>query len=526
MAAAHATGALASDDLAHEIADQYDTIYADATPGRIAIVDGTNITITIKYGMLNIVDGTGTRRRERRWSRPNAPERIVILGSAGWIAMQVISWCEQTGTNIVAIDPRRGRVRLMTSGGTPDGRLHAAQANASTTQVGLDLARTLLAAKVRGQAENAVRLGGNSDTLRALAERINAAETISDAVSYEAAAANAYWPLFQRVVPRFAPAAARKIPAHWCRWDGRDGLGNSNQRATTPLAAVLNYTLALATTEVHAAILAMGLSPQLGIVHANGRANDALVSDLIEPLRPHVETHVIDLFEQRTWKLGSFLETPIGEVRLGPAVRHVLARTVDQWRTLAGPWAEHAAAQLAHLIPTNYEPSRPLTGTNRRNAAARVRARQAASAVAANRSPQRRSERGSSTAWTCPDCGNPVNHPHHVRCTNCISNDPRQTPKLRDSRARAISARRQAEAEFTRQHPDLAYDPELWDNTIQPALADMKLTTISQATGVSKSTASSWRAGKTRPHISHWTALGALAQLSPARQTDAEPQPS
>jgi hypothetical protein len=140
------------------------------------------------------------------------------------------------------------------------------------------------------------------------------------------------------------------------------------------------------------------------------------------------------------------------------------------------------------------------------------------SSIASARAARPRPDRRAKPGWTCPDCGNLVTNPKHVRCGSCIGNDPQQAPVVSKRRARAISNRRQAEAEFERLHPDLRFDPRLWPDHIRPALADTKLSVIMAVTNVTKSTASSWRTGRTNPHISHLRALMTLAGIKDGRQ--------
>jgi hypothetical protein len=104
-------------------------------------------------------------------------------------------------------------------------------------------------------------------------------------------------------------------------------------------------------------------------------------------------------------------------------------------------------------------------------------------------------------------CGAPVSNPRHIRCDACIAADPRQTPALRKSRGAAISARKQAEAAWQ----GASVDPDAWEKTIRPALASVGLSAIVGRLGVSKSSAWSWKVGRTTPHPSHWRALADLA---------------
>jgi hypothetical protein len=50
-------------------------------------------------------------------------------------------------------------------------------------------------------------------------------------------------------------------------------------------------------------------------------------------------------------------------------------------------------------------------------------------------------------------------------------------------------------------------DPERFETAVLPELASIKLAAIVEACGVSKSTASSWRTGRVRPHPMQWQNL-------------------
>jgi CRISPR-associated protein Cas1 len=59
-----------------------------------------------------------------------------------------------------------------------------------------------------------------------------------------------------------------------------------------------------------------------------------------------------------------------------------------------------------------------------------------------------------------------------------------------------------------------ASDPAWFRREVQPRLHAVKLSAIVAACGVNKSTASSWRRGKTAARASHWAALGALVGVA------------
>jgi hypothetical protein len=66
-------------------------------------------------------------------------------------------------------------------------------------------------------------------------------------------------------------------------------------------------------------------------------------------------------------------------------------------------------------------------------------------------------------------------------------------------------------------------DAERFETAVLPAVASIKLAAIVEACDVSKSTASSWRTGKVRPHPMHWRNLSALAQAGLPESVLTEP---
>ncbi len=62
-------------------------------------------------------------------------------------------------------------------------------------------------------------------------------------------------------------------------------------------------------------------------------------------------------------------------------------------------------------------------------------------------------------------------------------------------------------------------DAERFETAVLPAVASVKLAAIVKACGVTKSTASSWRTGKVRPHPMHWQRLSELVQPGAPRNS-------
>jgi len=323
--------------------------------------------------------------------------------------------------------------------------------------------------------------------------------------------------------PIFAAKDRRRIPPHWSRYEGRRSVlasGNGNRKAERPVNALLNYVYALVEVEAILACQAVGLDAGLGLVHSDTRGRQSLALDIMEPVRPEVDSFVLDLIERRTFRKLEFVETSDGHVRLRSPLTHDLAETMPQWTESLGPIAEHVAHVFGMAMAGTYTAATPLTRNRTRAAQAVVKARKASarSAAASSTALQKPASAKVPTLWSCPDCGGAVANPRHVRCESCIEADPRQTPEIRGRRAAAISARKRALTEWEQANPGVDYDPELFRLEILPRLRTVKLSEIVDAIGCSKASASDMRRGRRTPHVSTWAALAALT-VSASRAT-------
>lgn len=111
-----------------------------------------------------------------------------------------------------------------------------------------------------------------------------------------------------------------------------------------------------------------------------------------------------------------------------------------------------------------------------------------------------------------------VTNPRHVLCEPCQAGAG-HTAAVRETRGRAIAARKRAPRAWKQANPGVAYDPELFTRDILPKLQGVLLREIVEATGCSKAYATDIRRGKWTPHVWTWQALGELAGVSTCRTT-------
>jgi CRISPR-associated endonuclease Cas1 len=496
----------------------------DSLIPSVAVVDGCGCHVGVSRGELLLRDGLSRYRRERRYPKVGSGlRRVLIMGDAS-ITTAALRWCASTGA-AVAIVGSDTRLLATSASGVEDARIRRQQALAAGNEMGLAIAKMLLGAKVRGQARIAGKALGRPDvaqTIDAFALMLEAAQSVDECRNLEATSAEIYWRAWAAnpaTALRFARTDVSKgrIPARWSQFDGRRsfiGSSNANKRSERPLNSLLNLGYRLAEIEVRLQCFGVGVDPAFGVVHLDRAGRDGMVLDVLEVARPIVEAFILDLVAERAFGRSDFYEAPDGAVRVLMPLSHDLAAAMPLFGKVTAPYVEKVRNLLATGVETKITRSNSLTGAARRAAAAKVKARKAAQALAAERGSERAIQhRPSVTASRlagCVDCGAPITKPRRVRCDSCVDADPRQTPELRGRRAAAISSRRRAEAEWEEANPGQRWDPDYFAREIQPRLGAVRLLTIVEACGVSKATASTWRSGEWRPHTSHWVKLAEL----------------
>lgn len=130
--------------------------------------------------------------------------------------------------------------------------------------------RQIVRAKILAQGATLAAVGAPHGGFYLLARKVRS----GDPDNVEAEAARRYWPLL------FGSDFRRD----------KDGDG---------LNALLNYGYAILRSAVARAVLAAGLHPSLGLMHANRGNALVLVDDLMEPFRPTVDREV-----HRLWTAG------------------------------------------------------------------------------------------------------------------------------------------------------------------------------------------------------------------------------
>lgn len=331
----------------------------------VLVVEGYAASLNVERGHLVVKDGFTTEdRREIHFPRGRcAVERIVIRAPGGTVSMEAISWCASMGIAISFVASDSTLLNCMVPDGPHDGPVKRAQAVSAVTDDALVLARYMLTKKMDSQiaaiGRDFGRLGIGSDPSRKTAavqilsciELLAQAETLVDFLTLEGRAARIYWDLLVATPLPWREWALKRIPAHWAAISPRtSGRRERVRDATDPFNAILNYCYTLLEVETRIACEAVGLDPDLGLLHTDDRLRESFIYDLLEPLRSKADVWALELLHKERLNPTMFHELRDGIVRLDPDLTGLLARTLmPRFRTAALEIANDYAKQLRRI---------------------------------------------------------------------------------------------------------------------------------------------------------------------------------
>jgi CRISPR-associated endonuclease Cas1 len=203
-----------------------------------------------------------------------------------------------------------GTCRLSASRQVSDIRLRRAQALAHHSGAAFRISRELIDRKLAGQervASEHLKDAAISTPLQQIRSELAEVETMDEIRSVELRAAKVYWKAWRAVTSKFPDKDLPRIPEHWRIFGSRaSALSGSPRLAVNPVNAILNYLYALLEAECRLAIAALGLDPEMGVLHMDTINRDSLACDLMEAIRPDVDAYVLDRILKQPLKKTGF----------------------------------------------------------------------------------------------------------------------------------------------------------------------------------------------------------------------------
>jgi CRISPR-associated protein Cas1 len=254
------------------------------------------------------IDGQALAIREAGERRASLPlkllERVIVQGDLSLTA-GVLTRLAENGTAVLLLSKRASRrVALMLGPAHNNAAIRLAQAQAVADAAWCGhFARRQVRAKLRAQQRLLTRMSmERPDARKPLAETLSALEAALAALEgtdappdpgrlrgLEGAAARAY---FQGLSALFPPALGF--------------VGRNRRPPRDPVNACLSLAYTLLHFEAVRAAHMTGLDPLLGFYHRPAVGRESLASDLIEPLRPHADAWVWEMFRSRCLRAEHF----------------------------------------------------------------------------------------------------------------------------------------------------------------------------------------------------------------------------
>jgi hypothetical protein len=401
-----------------------------------------------------------------------------------------------------------------------DAKLRRAQALAHVSGAALRITRELIRQKLAGQesvARNKLLDTTTADTIARFGAELPRAEQIASIRLIEAQAALAYWSAWRTLPITFPKNDLARIPAHWLNFGARiSPLSGSPRLSVNPPNAMLNYLYAVLESEARLAAAALGLDPGLGVLHADSGNRDSLALDLLEPVRPQVDSYLLDWITRQPLTRQWFFEQRNGNCRLMAPFAVRLSETAMTWRREVAPIAEWVAQALwnSHLGSSKAVQQLPTRLTHRRRSEGRGNNFRVQTSTAPRQ------------ARICEICG--AEGIKNRYCRSCAVEASRENMAQVALLGHAKHKSKKTKVHISKVLSDHAVANTWWGPSslpnwlneecyvqkIQPRLRTIKVREISEAMRVSKPYASQVRAGRRRPHPRHWQTLAELAGVS------------
>jgi CRISPR-associated endonuclease Cas1 len=501
----------------------------------VLALSGYGIRVAVERGHLVTEDGVGVHRRVGRFPRvASGIRRLIVVGHSGTVTLEALRWLHEIDAAFVQIGADGELIASGAPNGVRDTRVRRGQAVAMHSPDALQILRDLIAHKVSEQLKVLELVEGVKDNrvvVSAFHDRLQSANSLESIRFFESRAAAAYWQAWEKIPMRFAKSDVRHVPHHWATFGTRRSVLSSSPRsAASPANAILNYLYALLEAEARLAAIAVGCDPAIGIIHSDVSSRDSFACDLMEPVRPSVDLHVLELLASQTFRRSDFFELRNGNCRLMPELTRPLATTTVKWSRAVAPWAERLAAHFGRLslAPTDVKsralidakPHRtPLTQRNRQRTTRQTAPVRSKSALAPR----------------CRDCGVEMDRRTRVYCDTClpkhaarasrkavatqamlraIGDDKRSSPEVRAKHKASAKRQNELNREWESMHREIP-SPSVFREEILPALREARVQDIRQASGLSTSSCKKIRSGDLVPHPRHWVTLRQVSAKRP-----------
>jgi len=379
----------------------------------------------------------------------------------------------------------------------------------------LSIARALLVQKLQSQeriARQHLNADAVADSIRVERDLLPSLDAIDALRWAEARAALAYWSAWRNVRVVFPNSALARVPAHWRVFGARRSpLTGSGRLAVNPPNAMLNYLYAILESEARIAAVAVGLDPNLGMLHADTDSRPSLACDLMEAARTNVDEVVLNLITKQTLRRDWFFEERDGNCRLMAGFAALLAEAAPGLASAVVPIAESVAKALkrSRADAIDFEDRTAITKRRRR-------------ASFLDKPGARRDMPKAPRA--CARCGRTLRKGLNL-CRKCADEDAAKTfpevlAKARETANSPEANKKRSETHRKNVEAVARWNPaqlpawltaEVYERRIVPGLQPLRTVDVARRLSVSEAYAAQIKSGTRIPHRRHWQMLAQMA---------------
>jgi CRISPR-associated protein Cas1 len=256
---------------------------------------------------------------------------IVCFGFGIVVTAPLMEHCAENGVSIAYLS-ESGRFLGRVEGPIKGNVLLRRQQYrlADQPEAGLEIARTIVAAKAQNTRSNLTRflrnypghdatekVAGTSASLGRQLESIQRCSDIDILRGLEGESANSYFEVFDHLIVQ--------------QKDDFRFAGRNRRPPLDPVNAMLSFGYSLLANDLRSALESVGLDPYVGFLHTDRPGRPSLALDLMEEFRaPFVDRLVLNLINMKMVRPDQFLRLPTGEVQMDSDARKTLLTQYQQ----------------------------------------------------------------------------------------------------------------------------------------------------------------------------------------------------
>jgi CRISPR-associated protein Cas1 len=309
------------------------------------VLGGHGVRLRIDRGSLLIRNGfTHYPQKREEWrffpGHPDLPSRIVVVDADGSVTFDVLAWLSTQRIPLIQVNWLGEAIVVAGAHGDVSDRKFvkaqkAAQANEAQR---LAICRRLVTEKIASTVETletviphspAREIGSREANSSLRQMRTDPPKDDHALRGIEGRVAQAYFRAWRPIALNWS--SRKPVPDEWRQIGPRvSPKSGANRDATHPVNAMLNYGYAILESQVRLGVSTAGLDPYLGYFHTQWRGRQALVLDLMEPMRPVVDRAILKFVQSHTFSAEDVMLRDDGVCRLNPELAQAVACAVAE----------------------------------------------------------------------------------------------------------------------------------------------------------------------------------------------------